>query len=460
MKKQKRFPVLRKVIRCTALAVLLIVGLPALYLLVFVRDIKPIDDSSLQLPEQSVLPEMQNGYTLLMLASIPYDIRPPEEAKMNEALRSELSKTGRLSEESMKKWMFYYKEKMETMDRAAQLPYSQGPQLSSPGDRIPNFLLFLNFVRYKLQEAREDFELGNAEKALETVKTQFDVARVCEAGDGGTTLIGLMIGIHIKGLALEQLNLMLSGGWLPGDGAGLSAFLEKHRENHDAWRNSFATEYQITKNSLLHDFRKINGADFKDISLSDLGPLVNDALRFVAFRLFLRTERMWKMFYDFYSQYARNSLIETYAGMKFDDPKKYTPAKSGTWEAAKQIFRGEYVARTLASISLPNFERAFVKRCYSDFELEATRLRLAALEYKRDNKQLPPALAALVPGYISSVPADPFDGKPIRYDAARGLIWSVGIDLKDGGGASDSMLFSKEMKEKWSEQKDFVLKIE
>lgn len=460
MKKQKRFPVLRKAIRYTALAALLVVAVPVLYLLVFVRDIKPIDDSSLQLPEQKKLPEMQNGYTLLMLASIPFDIRPPEENRALGTLRREQSKTGRLSEESKKKWLFYYKEKMETMDRAAKLPYSQAPQPISINDRIPNFILFLDFAKFRLQEAREDFERGEAEKALETVKTQFDIARVCEAGDGGAFLIGLMIGIAIKQTALKELNLMLSGGWLPDDGAGLSAFLEKHREKPDAWRNSFATEYQMGKNVLLNDFRKINGADFKYISPSDLGPLGNDALRFVTFTLFLRIERTRKMFYDFFSQYARNSLSETYAGMKFNDPKKYMPAKLGTWEAAKQIFRGEYAGRTLAGISLPNFERAFVKRCYFDFQLEATRLRLAALEYKRDNKQLPPALAALVPEYITAVPADPFDGKPIRYDPARGLIWSVGIDLKDDGGDADFMLFSKEMKEKWSDQKDFVLKIE
>jgi hypothetical protein len=32
------------------------------------------------------------------------------------------------------------------------------------------------------------------------------------------------------------------------------------------------------------------------------------------------------------------------------------------------------------------------------------------------------------------VPVDPYTGAPLQYDHARGLLWSVGNDLKSMGG--------------------------
>ncbi len=60
---------------------------------------------------------------------------------------------------------------------------------------------------------------------------------------------------------------------------------------------------------------------------------------------------------------------------------------------------------------------------------------LAARNYYDGNHALPQTLAALVPEYLPAVPLDPFDGQPLRYNPARGLIYSVGTDLKDNGGS-------------------------
>lgn len=49
-------------------------------------------------------------------------------------------------------------------------------------------------------------------------------------------------------------------------------------------------------------------------------------------------------------------------------------------------------------------------------------------------KGLPQSLDALTPNYVSERLLDPFSGEGFRYDAARGLIYSVGSDLEDEGG--------------------------
>lgn len=51
------------------------------------------------------------------------------------------------------------------------------------------------------------------------------------------------------------------------------------------------------------------------------------------------------------------------------------------------------------------------------------------------NGALPASLGELVPAYLPAIPQDPIDAKPLRYDAARGRLWSIGMDCKDDGGA-------------------------
>jgi hypothetical protein len=64
---------------------------------------------------------------------------------------------------------------------------------------------------------------------------------------------------------------------------------------------------------------------------------------------------------------------------------------------------------------------------------------VAAERYRRANGRWPEALAQLVPGYLARVPADPFDGKPLRLRRRDDgvTVYSVGPDGKDDGGRID-----------------------
>jgi hypothetical protein len=67
---------------------------------------------------------------------------------------------------------------------------------------------------------------------------------------------------------------------------------------------------------------------------------------------------------------------------------------------------------------------------------ESTRLILACRIYKLEHGgALPASLEALVgPGYLDSMPVDPYSGAPFKYDRGRGRIWSVGLNGVDDGG--------------------------
>lgn len=70
------------------------------------------------------------------------------------------------------------------------------------------------------------------------------------------------------------------------------------------------------------------------------------------------------------------------------------------------------------------------------------RVTLAALALRRfeiAERRVPGTLAALVvTRHLAEVPRDPFTNEPLRYDAARRAIWSVGADGKDNGGKGRS----------------------
>ncbi|MBN1443872.1 MAG: hypothetical protein JXA90_14270 [Planctomycetes bacterium] len=56
--------------------------------------------------------------------------------------------------------------------------------------------------------------------------------------------------------------------------------------------------------------------------------------------------------------------------------------------------------------------------------------------YQQEHGALPEKLEDLVPAFLDAVPADPYDGQPLRYSRQKRLVYSVGEDLVDDGGSS------------------------
>lgn len=104
------------------------------------------------------------------------------------------------------------------------------------------------------------------------------------------------------------------------------------------------------------------------------------------------------------------------------------------------------VGRQLADISAGTYDTLEESERRQDainrMAITAFALRLAAL---RDGK-LPPAMDALVAsGLLPAIPSDPFAKGSIRYDPARRVLWSVGIDGKDDGGKGRSFTMTPDV---------------
>ena len=70
-------------------------------------------------------------------------------------------------------------------------------------------------------------------------------------------------------------------------------------------------------------------------------------------------------------------------------------------------------------------------RCKHDANLAATKIIIASHLFQRETGRKPQTLAELVPDFLPSVPLDPFDGAPFRYNPELGVIYSVGKSLTD-----------------------------
>lgn len=111
------------------------------------------------------------------------------------------------------------------------------------------------------------------------------------------------------------------------------------------------------------------------------------------------------------------------------------------------------------------FDTPFIqisKSVQKALEAETERsLVLCALAIKRHSLQqgrLPVSLDELVPAYMSSVPVDYMDGKPMRYRVlsdGRFLLYSVGSDTVDQGGDPSRMDDQSSSSNPWS-RKDLV----
>jgi len=94
-------------------------------------------------------------------------------------------------------------------------------------------------------------------------------------------------------------------------------------------------------------------------------------------------------------------------------------------------------AETTAILS-PAFGTSFGKSAEITARIRSAQVALAVERYRLQHANaLPGALTDLVPEFLNAIPADPFDGQPLRFKPlpAKGyVIYSVGKDRKDDDG--------------------------
>jgi hypothetical protein len=107
--------------------------------------------------------------------------------------------------------------------------------------------------------------------------------------------------------------------------------------------------------------------------------------------------------------------------------------------------RAAHVSKSLllaASLG-PGLELCVTHEAHCVASLRTARTALAVQAYRATNSSLPDKLENLVPAHLAAVPADPFQGQPLRYKklATGYVVYSVGEDGKDDGGVEPGPCF-------------------
>lgn len=130
-----------------------------------------------------------------------------------------------------------------------------------------------------------------------------------------------------------------------------------------------------------------------------------------------------------HAAYLRHTtaLIEIAKLPDAEQPERYRQAVRDLQEDDKAVF-----ARRL----VPAVDRAVETRLRCQANLRCALAGLAAERYRQETGRWPEQLAELVPKYLKQVPADPYDGQPLRLRRLEDglVIYSVGPDRKDDGG--------------------------
>lgn len=93
------------------------------------------------------------------------------------------------------------------------------------------------------------------------------------------------------------------------------------------------------------------------------------------------------------------------------------------------------VYNALGKAVVPDYRSAVSRRDQIAAYRRAVVTQIALRFYVEEHGTLPADLDDLITGgLLEAVPLDPYDGRPLRYDAARGLLWSVWNDRVDQGG--------------------------
>ena len=108
---------------------------------------------------------------------------------------------------------------------------------------------------------------------------------------------------------------------------------------------------------------------------------------------------------------------------------------------------GNAMGVRLYGILTPAMADVLEQKCKEASAVAATRVLIALKAFKVQKGRLPETLDELVPEYLDAVPLDDFDGKPLRYNAEKKVIYSVGKDLRDDGGMT-----KEEQKAWWIEE--------
>ena len=291
-----------------------------------------------------------------------------------------------------------------------------------------------NLWRLKIQR---EMERGEWSAAVSDVETLHRFGRV--VSDNAATIVDLMVGNSIEGMVSGKIQDLVSCGELTASQLARLAELvdaDVKAEPENVSR-IIKAEYSLARAHLdslsPESFLSLVRMAFntmvrlKEICAKIPGvSLPDDSRSTRAAECLIRAIVRWPGYFRY--------MLHRKTTQKRLADVAHKALKGEIDDAASEdgsIFSRNGIGRTFVRNLAFAYQQALVgkDRLRPVFARARTQLVVAAARYRlAHDGEMPPTLDALVPQYLPAVPPDPWskDGKPFSYDAAAGVVWSVG----------------------------------
>lgn len=435
------------------------------------RDIPPINDSDLRLTKAEIPREQNALYDLLTAMDKQYlpKTSPPSlgpsltQPSLSgwEGLFEDMLGGKRLRTREADQLIAKNEEFFHCFERALNRPYFQLPQTQDPKEvgpwtLFPELSKTRHLARWGVVKAHYLFAHGKEREAFEWLFKVVKLGQMLEESPR-PLLIQYLVAVAVKAIGLKPMREFIGKTHLPPD--LLKEYARKAEElaqkSGKGIKQCLKMEYIANDNfiSFVESacYHRSLAKEVKEMLFTDSeGPDITLAYRWPALFKPNATRLMLAELYravikNMEGFYKDRKPIPFLGKIMFAQEKEeltleeiFTPRyKSPTQEIRELLFEENKLGKLLALIITPFYDRTFELKCLKQFELEAAASLFALRAYKAERGHLPNKIEELVPSYLSKVPLDPFDGKPLRYSKEKKIIYCVGNDLVDSGGSEE-----------------------
>lgn len=383
------------------------------------KDIGPIDDADLRL-EKVVLTDADNGY--FDLEKIDKVIYFPKDKTQ---LISEISDGKVWDEAFVAELLSKNEESLSLFATAASKLNIQYPASADPANLRPDMLLpsLSNWRSMTRVSSIKSLHLLRKGKNIEAMDESLNSVKIGQKiQDPISSPIEYLVGIGMKNVALKTAHqIITSSSFSLPETRKYIEELEPYIKNETGLAAAFKAEYAT--HIFMLDNPKIMffdpDEDFKmpreeigGFSLEKFNNLIENDFYF-------QINKTKKLTADLARIWVKRAH-ESCGIPKFEPERIFS--KKGT---IKTFFDENIVGEIVHDLMAVSLDTMNIKKCEDQALVAATQVLLALKSYKDATKKLPMTLQELVPTYISSIPIDPFDKKPLKYSLSDKKIYSI-----------------------------------